>query len=136
MGDIMSEELTDEEVNILMSGSGCGDKGCKIEFGDWKYDIPEGQKDDEGKVQWSLLPWDALEGCVRVFEFGCKKYGRDNWKGVPNGKTRYSDALMRHMTDYMKGYPLDEETGLTHLDHILCNALFLKWMEMHINDGR
>lgn len=33
-----------------------------------------GVKKDEGKLRWSLLPWDALEAVVRVLMFGANKY--------------------------------------------------------------
>lgn len=33
-----------------------------------------GVKKDEGKLRWSLLPWDALEEVVKVLMFGADKY--------------------------------------------------------------
>jgi hypothetical protein len=91
----------------------------------------KGIKYDDGKLQWSLVPWDALQGCVRVLEEGAKKYAPDNWKTVPDGRKRYKDALLRHMLAYCGGETTDEEFGASHLDHAMCNLLFLKWLDMH-----
>ena len=51
--------------------------------------------------------------------------GTDNWKKV--SRERYENALMRHAVSYMSGEKIDPESGMNHLSHIMCNALFLKW---------
>jgi len=33
----------------------------------------EGRKDDEGKLDWLLLPYPQLETVIKVFECGAKK---------------------------------------------------------------
>ena len=81
-------------------------------------------KDDEGKLQYSLLPKDGLEEIVKVLQYGAKKYGRDNWK-LCNDKNRYIDALYRHLEAYRAGEMLDKDTNLHHLAHLACNAIFL-----------
>jgi hypothetical protein len=88
-----------------------------------------GSKFDTDKPKYSLVPWEALEGFVDVLNFGAKKYGPEDWKGVE--PVRYRDSLMRHVVAHMKGEILDEESGMSHLDHAMCNLVFLKWFEMN-----
>lgn len=85
-------------------------------------------KHDGGKARWSLLRRGctrALEGIITVLEFGAKKYAEDSWKTVENGERRYRDALDRHLAELDKGEEFDAETGLPHIYHVGCNALFL-----------
>ena len=58
-------------------------------------------KNDKGKLQWSLMPFEQLEDTVRVLMKGAEKYSRDNWKKCDD-VNRYKDALMRHVTAYIK----------------------------------
>jgi len=84
-------------------------------------------KFDEGKRDWSLLPYDSVEEIVKVLEFGAKKYSRDNWKMGDGFKySRTFNAIMRHMTAVMfRGEDKDPETGLSHWAHVGCNVLFI-----------
>ena len=92
-------------------------------------------KNDNGKLQWSLMPFEQLEDVVRVLMNGAKKYSKDNWKKCDD-ITRYKDALMRHVVAYCKGEALDPEDCLPHLAHAICNCLFLMWFSSQekIND--
>lgn len=90
----------------------------------------DGIKHDNGKLQMSLLPFESLEEITKVLEYGAKKYSKDNWKFVPEGKTRYEDAMLRHFSAYKRGEEFDEESGLKHLHHMACNALFLIWFDL------
>lgn len=85
-------------------------------------------KNDNGKLQWSLMPFEQLEDVVRVLMNGAKKYSKDNWKKCDD-VTRYKDALMRHVVAYCKGEALDSEDCLPHLAHAICNCLFLQWFD-------
>jgi len=84
-----------------------------------------GVKYDNGKPQWSLLPFKALTQVVEVLTYGAKKYSPDNWKKVPNAKQRYIDAGFRHFTAYASGEKHDPETGKHHLAHAICCLLYL-----------
>lgn len=84
-----------------------------------------GRKFDGGKLDWTLMPFDALEPVVRVLELGAKKYARDNWLHVENSTHRYTKALMRHVVAYVMGEENDPETGEPHLAHAGCCLLFL-----------
>jgi len=88
-----------------------------------------GAKDDNGKPRWDLLPWKAIAGLVSVLTFGAKKYSPNGWRTVPNAKSRYTAALLRHLYCIQNGELLDKESGLRHIDHLLCNAAFLAELE-------
>lgn len=84
-----------------------------------------GVKYDNGKPQWSLLPFKALTQVVEVLTYGAKKYAPDNWKKVPDARRRYIDAGFRHFTAYASGETHDPETGKHHLAHAICCLLYL-----------
>lgn len=86
-----------------------------------------GDRYNEGKVQWSLISWEALEPMVRVLEFGKMKYSAWNWtKGLP--VTEICDSLMRHLSSFLQGEDNDQDSKLPHIGHIMCNAMFLSYM--------
>lgn len=88
-----------------------------------------GVKDDKGKLRYDLTPWKALEGLIKVLTFGAAKYAPNGWRTVADGRTRYTAALLRHLVAHQQGELLDPESGLRHIDHILCNAAFLAELE-------
>lgn len=94
-------------------------------------EIGPGLKYDEAKLRWDLLDLALVEEVVKILTFGANKYGPNNWQKVENAEERYYAALMRHLTEYRKGNNIDEESGLSHLSHLLCNAIFLLWFEKH-----
>lgn len=79
---------------------------------------------NQGKPQYSMIDLNCLEPCANVLEFGAKKYARDNWKkGMDISKIL--DSLLRHIARLQAGEYIDPESGLPHIGHIQCNALFL-----------
>jgi len=87
-------------------------------------------KADAGKPRLSLVPLSAFTARVAaVREYGNKKYGdSENWKTVE--PARYKDAMLRHLFAWLDNPDsVDEESGLPHFDHFLCNAAFLAWFE-------
>jgi len=103
------------------------DEGKFLETQNLRGKIPEntngGIKDDIGKLEFSLLPCQALEDITKVLMHGAKKYDRGNWRKVE--RRRYEDALLRHYYAWKNGEACDRDTGLNHLAHMGCCILFL-----------
>jgi hypothetical protein len=89
-----------------------------------------GDKLDDGKRRWDLLPWRELGMVVDALTYGARKYSHNGWKGV--SEDRYRAALMRHLSAYFSGERADRESGLHHLAHAGCCLLFIMW---HDNGG-
>ncbi len=88
---------------------------------------------NSGKLRWSLVDFDALDDMVKVLEFGAKKYDDNNWKkGLKTPEI--FESIMRHLVAYMRGEDIDLESGLPHTGHILCNAMFLSYMQKYKSD--
>ena len=98
-----------------------------------------------GKVQLNMMALRALKGCTRVFTFGGKKYKVGNYLKATmadGAGARYMGALLRHMAD-LQGLDgqftpeslanLDPESGLPHIDHMLCGLIMLR--AIMIKDG-
>jgi hypothetical protein len=111
-----TQDWTTQEVVELSQGTGSG-----------------GKKDDGGKLRWSLLIQSYLTGIVRILEYGAKKYASHSWQVVPEGETRYYEALKRHLDAMQQDdgsidlNSVDEESGMPHLWHLQTNAYFLEY---------
>ena len=80
-----------------------------------------------GKLEWSLVDFDSLEGLVKVLEYGAQKYARNNCKkGMP--VTKVSESLMRHLFAFLRGEDVDPESGCRHISHVMCNAMFIEYI--------
>ena len=82
-------------------------------------------KADAGKLDPTLVPTKAIMDCALVRTYGNLKYGsRDNWKQV--SVERYTAALYRHLLAFIDDkHSVDEESGIPHYKHLLCNACFI-----------
>lgn len=90
--------------------------------------LKQAVKFDDGKVEWSLVPFEALEGMAQVLEFGAKKYAAWNWTEGGGFKwTRILGSCLRHLFAFMRGEDNDPESGLSHISHAQCNLLFLAY---------
>lgn len=89
----------------------------------------DGQKFDNDKLRFSLIPKGVLPQVIRVLEFGAKKYSEGNWQNVENARTRYFDAAHRHIDAWWAGESVDTETGESHLAHATCCLMFLLALE-------
>lgn len=100
-----------------------------------------GYKLDTGKPRWDLYPFDAAEEVTRVLTWaidkqarGSKAYPERNWEqGMTWG--RCFRALISHCYKWwfakLRGDGgLDEESGLSHMAHAACTALFLLAYEL------
>lgn len=83
-----------------------------------------GLRFNNGKLRWGLMSWPALREVVKVLEFGANKYASWNWtKGL--SWSQCFDSLQRHLLAWYEGEDRDPETGLSHMAHVVCNAMFL-----------
>jgi len=93
----------------------------------------KGVKFDAEKAALDLIPLEALIGLGNVLTFGAKKYQRANWaNGIEY--SRLISAALRHIAAFNAGQDMDPESGLSHIDHALCNLAFLAWMRVHRTD--
>lgn len=100
------------------------DSNKNIDQDDDKNTKGKGKRFDKGKIRVDLLPSRAVLKCAQVFTFGAEKYGERNWeKGMK--WSRVLGSLERHFQQIKMGEDYDEESGLLHIDHVTCNALFL-----------
>lgn len=84
----------------------------------------QGLRYNKNKPKYSLIDLNCMEDCARVLEFGMNKYSRNNWKkGLV--RSEIIDSLLRHIAALQSGEEVDPESGLSHIGHIQCNALFL-----------
>lgn len=85
--------------------------------------VGTGLKFDSNKPDFTMAPRSAIQAMTKVFNYGAKKYKRDNWREVE--PERYVAALERHWDAYMCGELVDEESGITHLAHAMTNLAIL-----------
>lgn len=91
--------------------------------------MSKGLRYNTGKAELSMVleASHALKGAADILTMGKEKYSRGNWRdGLSHTQT--CDSLLRHLSKYLSGEDLDEESGKPHVDHVLCNALFLAEM--------
>lgn len=102
----------------------------------------EARRYNTGKPKYSLLDKEFLEEFTKVMTYGYNKYttkddqgnvlstGRDNWrKGLSWSDT--IDSLNRHLAEFRDRELFDSESGLHHMAHIACNAMFLHYYSKH-----
>lgn len=80
---------------------------------------------DNLKTAWNENPKteDILE-MTKVLEFGAKKYASLNYaKGMKY--TRVINSFRRHILKLISGETKDDESGISHLGHIMCNYMFI-----------
>lgn len=86
--------------------------------------MSEGVKHDQDKPRMELISPTAIFELAKVLNFGAKKYAARNWeKGF--AWTRAIAAILRHTWAYLGGETHDPETGLSHMAHVMCEAMFL-----------
>lgn len=94
--------------------------------------MSKGSKYDEGKPPLGQIIKGIQPSYNEVLEIliqGADVHGLNNWQKVE--AVRFEDALFRHINSYLNGELIDKESGKSHLSHIVCNCLFLRWMELN-----
>lgn len=97
-----------------------------------KEDINKALRYNKGKLDWTLLDFEALEPLVKVMVYGAKKYtvgnisGRDNWKKQVEPKQHLQSA-MRHLIAIIQGEEIDKESGERHSGHLLANMMMYNY---------
>jgi hypothetical protein len=90
-----------------------------------------GERHNQGKVRYDLLPAKALHELVEVYTFGANKYSDRNWeKGL-----KYMDtvaSILRHLWAFVRGETKDEESGCHHMAHAAFGCLAL--VEFHFTN--
>ena len=84
----------------------------------------EFKKADWGKARYDLLPPELLHETAQVLDGGAQKYGENNWAQGAD-YSRYFAAMQRHAWKWWSGQNADEESGMSHLAHVVACAGFL-----------
>lgn len=121
-----------------------------------------GLRFNTGKLKWGLVSWRAMSLMVQVLMYGAHKYttfkldngdtitgaeisvedakglevitsGANNWKGGLKW-TEVAESLKRHLFAFLEGEDFDDESKLSHIGHIMCNAMFLGYMFLFRKD--
>lgn len=85
-----------------------------------------GAKLDAGKNRLGLVLLSfsrSLQEVDRVGTYGAQKYTDNGWVDVPDGVSRYTDAMLRHLMTEGAGELRDKDTSLLHAAHAAWNAL-------------
>lgn len=93
-----------------------------------------GARYNDNKPDLSLIPLITLEDEARVWMYGTNKYAAFNWmKGMP-WSVPLSCAL-RHLASFQAGEDIDQESGLPHIAHAICNLRMLTLYSKTYIDG-
>ncbi len=80
-------------------------------------------KKPEGKPKLSYLYTSMMNEVARVREYGLGKHGSlDGWKTTTIKES--CEAAERHTRALMDGEVIDQESGLQHAAHAICNLMF------------
>lgn len=90
-------------------------------------------RNNQGKLEWSLPDYKSLEPLIRVMMWGKENYSRDNWK---KGfiKEELLDSLMRHVLALQSGKEIDDGpggTGESHVGGVLFNAMCYEYCRIN-----
>lgn len=93
---------------------------------------PIGLRFNTGKLRWGLVHFKSLEPLVRVLMFGAEKYTDNNWQKGLNER-EILECAQRHLAAMLDGELIDKESGLPHVGHLMCNALFYSYFQLPEN---
>lgn len=76
------------------------------------------------ETAWVSATKDEILEMTKVLEFGAKKYASLNYaKGMKF--SRVMNSFRRHTLKLVGGETHDDESGISHIGHILCNFMFM-----------
>jgi hypothetical protein len=107
----------------------------KGELCSMKKELKEGVKFDEKKLRVDLIPVECMLAVAQILTHGAKKYDDNNWKKGIHFNRVYR-ACLGHLFAYHLGLYDDEDSGLPHLWHALCNLTFLVYYDYHYEQYR
>lgn len=88
-------------------------------------EVGDSRKLDTGKLQWHLVPWDAMRKVVEVLMIGANKYRPRGWEDGMEYSRVYS-AMQRHATAWFQDREENDPTdGQHHLASVAWCALVL-----------
>lgn len=89
-----------------------------------------GKKYDSDKPDYTMVTRELMDAVSRAMMYGAKKYDRNNYKLFTSADiVRFQAALLRHMVAYTNGEEFDQESGLSHLDHVGSTLNILLWLK-------
>lgn len=90
---------------------------------------------NRGKPTWHQIPMHLLAGVARVLMAGELKYRKFNWVHGMSWSVCF-DCTMNHLFKWWYcREDVDDETLEHHIDHAICNLLFLKHYLTYYPDG-
>lgn len=89
--------------------------------------VGDALKGDGHKPDMRLIVPGWIWETGQVMTHGATKYFPGGWMQVE--PWRYHSALYRHYLAHRAGERYDEETGLHHMAHVACNAMFLWYFD-------
>ena len=98
-------------------------------------------KELKGKPEYAVLPWDAIEEVVRVFEYGAKKYKAPFTYRSGVAFSNLASAAFRHLVLwFFFREDHDKESGCLHLAHVAANVMMIisminfNWRSLEFDD--
>lgn len=84
-----------------------------------------GEKDRSGKIRVDLISPECIIGMGEVLTAALNNYSENSWQNIDNPIDTHYGALLRHLLKWRSGELDDDKTKLSHIKHILTNAMFL-----------
>lgn len=84
---------------------------------------------NEGKVDWTLLDFNACEPLPRAMMYGAGKYTRENWKNQCDDPKEHLQCAMRHLIAIIQGEEYDlphngkDGSFVRHSGHVMANMM-------------
>lgn len=127
--NVSTDSAINEIINIIDENKLDSDDANNIE----DDEIKVAARYNNDKIRMDLLTPYAMTQWALVLTKGAEKYAVRNWEIGNTTYGEYIGSALRHILSIMSGEDIDEETGLPHAAHIMCNMQFL--LE-HMNSGK